>query len=491
MAEHAATTVTGPRAAPAKLEPNVVSITQDTVIGLASVAPTVSVTLTLAGLAVAAAYAGGVTLVILGIPMLIIANAYRRLNMWQANCGASFEWVGRAINPWLGFMTGWLMITAYITGGVSGGEVIGPSVLAVFGSGAAGGVWADIAIGTAVIAVMLVIAIIGIRITARTQVGIAVVEYTILVGIAVAALVATLTHTSGTIPISRDWFTLGGVGGHGSFVGAAVAAVFMYSGWEGGVYVNEESKRRHINPGRAALIVVGFLIILYTFAQIALQAAVSPKQLQAHADAPLVYIATTLGHSVWWGRLAALALALSVVALQGTTIVLGARIIYGMASHRTLPSFLANISHRYSTPVAASVLVGVLAIAITIIYLLATSVQNAFNLVVNLSGQLFAGFYILTGLALVVYYRRLILSSFWNFVILGVLPLGASAFLAWILVEYLKTTDTDQQLAMGGTLLLGVVLAFVARYGLKSPFFKIRREAWAPEGEVPGRHAAS
>src|SRR5215831_10606729 len=194
MAEHAATTVTGPRAAPAKLEPNVVSITQDTVIGLASVAPTVSVTLTLAGLAAAAAYAGGVTLVVLGIPMLIIANAYRRLNMWQANCGASFEWVGRAINPWLGFMTGWLMITAYITGGVSGGEVIGPSVLAVFGNGAAGGVWADILIGTAIIAVMLVIAIIGIRITARTQVGIAVVEYTILVGIAVAALVATLRH---------------------------------------------------------------------------------------------------------------------------------------------------------------------------------------------------------------------------------------------------------------------------------------------------------
>ena len=42
--------------------------------------------------------------------MLIIANAYRRLNLWNANCGASFEWVGRAISPYLGFMTGWLMI---------------------------------------------------------------------------------------------------------------------------------------------------------------------------------------------------------------------------------------------------------------------------------------------------------------------------------------------------------------------------------------------
>ena len=66
--------------------------------------------------------------------MLIIANAYRRLNMWNANCGASFEWVGRAINPYLGFLTGWLMIAAYIIGTVAEVAVLGPSVLAVFGS---------------------------------------------------------------------------------------------------------------------------------------------------------------------------------------------------------------------------------------------------------------------------------------------------------------------------------------------------------------------
>jgi len=36
-----------------------------------------------------------------GIPMLIIANAYRRLNMWTASCSASFEWAGRSISPYL------------------------------------------------------------------------------------------------------------------------------------------------------------------------------------------------------------------------------------------------------------------------------------------------------------------------------------------------------------------------------------------------------
>ena len=147
--------------------------------------------------------------------MLIIANAYRRLNMWNANCGASFEWVGRAINPYLGFLTGWLMIAGYIIGAVAGVEVIGPSVLAVFTS-SSGSTWPNIAIATGVSLVMLVIAVVGIRITARTQVGMAAVEYTILIGFAIVGLVAVLRHHPGTFPITRGWFSLSGIGGKGS-----------------------------------------------------------------------------------------------------------------------------------------------------------------------------------------------------------------------------------------------------------------------------------
>src|SRR5216684_1386474 len=176
---------------PARLEPDAIGVAQDTVIGMASSAPSVSVGLTLAALAAATAYGSGPIIVLTAIPMLIIANAYRRLNMWNANCGASFEWVGRAINPYLGFLTGWLMIAGYIIGAVAGVEVIGPAVLAVFTS-SAGSTWADIGIATGVALAMLVIAVVGIRITAQTQVGMAVVEYTILVGIGAAGLAAVL-----------------------------------------------------------------------------------------------------------------------------------------------------------------------------------------------------------------------------------------------------------------------------------------------------------
>ena len=42
----------------------------------------------------------------------------------------------------------------------------------------------------------------------------------------------------------------------------------------------------------------------------------------------------------------ALSIALSVIATTGTGIVLSARIVYGMASYRALPEFLANVSRR-------------------------------------------------------------------------------------------------------------------------------------------------
>src|SRR6266849_1209237 len=138
----------------ARLEADAIGVTQDIVIGMASSAPAVSVGLTLAALAAVTAYGSGPIIILTAIPMLIIANAYRRLNMWNANCGASFEWVGRAINPYLGFMTGWMMISAYIIGTVAEILLLGPSVLAVFGS-TSNSRWAWSGIGTAVALVML------------------------------------------------------------------------------------------------------------------------------------------------------------------------------------------------------------------------------------------------------------------------------------------------------------------------------------------------
>jgi amino acid transporter len=256
---------------------------------MSSSAPAATMAVTLAGLAAAAAYGGGPVIILCGVPMLILANAYRRLNLWNANCGASFEWVGRAINPYLGFLTGWLMLAGYLVGSISVVVVLAPNVLAIFGASATS-TWPNIGIATGLILVMLMIAVAGIRITARSQVGIAVIEYLILVGISIWGLAFVLGHHHGTFPITSGWFSLTGIGGKGSLAAGLLIAVFMYSGWDATIYVNEEVKHRRVNPGRAAIWAVGLLIVLYVLPQVGLQGVVSPAKLQANSAAPLVYV---------------------------------------------------------------------------------------------------------------------------------------------------------------------------------------------------------
>ena len=465
-------------ATPARLEPNAIGVGQDIVIGLASSAPAASVGLTLAALAAATAYGSGPIIIVTAVPMVIIANAYRRLNLWNANCGASFEWVGRAINPYLGFLTGWLMIAAYVIATVSGVEVLGPSVLAVFGSNASS-TFGNIVIGTVIGLIMLVIAVVGIKITARTQVGMAIVEYAILVGLAIVGLVAVLSHHHGTVPISSGWFKLSGIGGRGSASAGFLTAVFIYTGWDGTLYVNEEVKHRRTNPGRAAVIAVFCLAIIYTISIVGLQGVVSPGKLQANGSSALVYVAQALGGG-GWAKVMALALALSVIATIGTGIVLTARIVYGMASYRTLPSFLANVSRRFSTPVAASIIVGLVIIGLTWVYLLTTSVEGAFDDVVAVTGLLFALFYILTALATVIYYRRRIFHNAWDAVLVGVLPVAAAGFLGWIVVKSLQAAPASQIWSLVGVVVVGLVLMATARLVLRSPFFDVRLESAAP-----------
>jgi amino acid transporter len=461
-----------------KLEPNAIGVAQDTVIGMATAAPAASAGLTLAAMAAATAYASGPALILMAVPMIIIANCYRRLNLWNANCGAAFEWVGRVINPYAGFLVGWLMIMGGIIGTVSTTVVLGPTVLAVFGSTTTA-IVPNLAIDTAVLLGMLVIAIVGIRLTARTQVGMALIEYTILLGFAIVGLVAVISHRHGTFPITKDWFSLSGIGGKGSLTAGFLVALFAYTGWDGTVYVNEEVKHRRANPGKAAMLAVAFLAVVYTVTQVGLQGVVSPAKLQANSTDAVVYVAQALGGS-GWAKVMAFSLALSVIATSGVGIVLGARVIYGMANHRVLPPFLGNVNRRFATPVAASLVVGFTLLGLTWAYLFSTSLANAFNDAIAITALLYAAFYIFTALAAVMYYWRRILNSVMDAVVLGLLPLAAAGFLGWILVKTLQGAPAAQIWSLVAIIGVGVILMLVARFVLKPQFFHLRRETEGP-----------
>ena len=476
MTDQSAAVGAGTRSAPRRLEPDAIGVAQDTVIGMASSAPAATVGLSLAALAVATAYGGGPILILTAIPMLIIANSYRRLNLWNANCGASFEWVGRAINPYLGFLTGWLMVAAYIIGTVAEVLLLGPSVLAVFGTNSTN-TWAYVGIGAVVGLIMLVIAVIGIRITARVQVGMALVEYLILIGLAIAGLVLCSATTPARCrsPGAGSACPASAARARGSGLpdrGVRLRRLGRHPVRQRGSQAPAGQPRPgRGDRGRAA----GHHLHAGPGGLPGRRLARKLKAASANGTA-LVYVANALGGG-FWAKAMALAIALSVIATTGTGIVLSARIVYGMASYRMLPPFLANISRRYQTPAAASVIAGVLIVVLSAVYFLATSVENAFYDVIDVTGLLFSVFYILTAVATMVYYRRRVVGGAWDFLVLGLLPLGAAGFLGWILVRSLQLAPWSQRWSFIGIVLAGLALMIVARTILRSPFFHMRRES--------------
>ena len=471
------------RVAPARLEPDAISVAQDTLIGLADTGPTLSVSFSLVLLIAATAYGAPLILLITAIPMLIIANAYRRLNLWNANCGASFEWVGRAINPYLGYMTGWLVLAGTLFGTLTPVTAIGPSVLAVFNQ-PSDSKWPNIAIATGLVVVMAIISIVGIRITARTQFVIGIIEYAILIGLSVWGLTWVLGHHAGTVPITSGWFSLHGIGGQGSLVGGFLIAVFMICGWDGTLYVNEEVRHRRKNPGRAAMMAVAIAAFLFILAQIGLQGVVSFNKLNANSTSTLVFLGDTLtGHS-YGGQVAALAFALSVIAGTGVGIVLSARIAYGIASYHALPKGLANVSQRFRTPAVATVVASLILLALCWVYLLTTSVQNTFSYVLDNTGILYATFYCITALAAIVYYRRRVLSNLSDAITLGLLPLASIAFLGWVAIKSMLSAPAAQNYSLLGFLVVGLILLLIARFVWRSSFFETRRESWTPGSDT-------
>jgi amino acid transporter len=458
-----------------------IGLAGDWVIGAANAGPALSLSVTLAAIVAATAYGSGPVILLCAVPMFIVAAAYRRLNSWNANCGAAFDWVGRSISPYLGWITGWLMIMANLIGNVAAVTVLAPSVLAVAGQNQSAR-WPNIFIDSAVGILMITIAVVGIRLTARTQIVLAIVEYGIVIGLAIAATVFWGAHHAGSYPPSQGWLSLYGIGHKGSLSAGLLFAVFMFTGWDASANVNEETHRPRVNPGRAVLLVVVFLGLFYALCTMALQGAVSPHALQANAAAPLVYIGHVIG-GTWLGRVAAVAVALSVIAGTGTGFVVLGRIGFGMASTGALPASLGNLNPRFHTPIAATVIPGVAFLIVTWVYLLVGSVAAAFAALVAGTGILFTAYYILTGVAMIAYYRRRVFSSVGGAFMDGVLPLAAAVFLGWIIYKTMQSNTANVNWTIIGIVGVGIVLMIVMRFTSSgAAYFATQREADAGHG---------
>ena len=321
-------------------------------MGLSSSGPAQTIAVSLAGLVAVSGYGGIVPILICFVPMMGIAVAYQRLNRWDQNSGATYTWVAKVFHPYLGFLSGWLILLYYTLGtttltipaGIYTLELLAPSLVDDHG--------AIFAVGAIWNLMVTVLAILGLRIVARFEWVIVMYEYAVLLLVACVACVA-IWNGDTAAAFRWQWFSWDGIGHMKGLMGGILIAFFMYSGWDAAIYVNEETTDRANNPGKAALASVVMLALVYSVCTFAFQTVLSPEVLQSHAGNALSALGARLLHSPW-DSLMALAVLTGTLATLQSAVVCATRMGVAMSRDRVMPRFFLRVTAADASPWAAT-----------------------------------------------------------------------------------------------------------------------------------------
>jgi amino acid transporter len=472
----------GPQEHGAQLRRNALSYFGNVGVALGSVGPTVSIAVTLAALVAVTGYATPLAVLISAIPMLAIAYAFRQLNRWRVTCGATYEWGGRTVSPYFGWIIGWTIMFAYVLSVVP--LSLGPYVFELIGK--PNSRILDAVVGFALIVFATVCAYLGITLTARVQWLLIAIEYVGAILLGVICLVGLADHHHFYASFSWSWFSWKTMGGIHGFVGASLIAVFLYSGWDTGILVNEETRDSRETPGRSVMMTVVLTAIIFVFLTFAYQAAVSPAELQSHGDA-LAYIGQVISGTAL-AKYMVLAVALSTIGATLASLIATTRVMFAMGADGVLPKGFARTSERYRTPWVATLVVAIVATIIVWVYALSSSsVVTAFQALVSISGLLYGVYYIGTGVSTLFYFRRIAVTSAGYFVRLLLIPLAASAFLTYILIKSvpgLGGWGSEVLVSFYVMMGIGVLIMIYVRLRANPAFFGLKRETYEPPGEA-------
>jgi amino acid transporter len=479
------------------LKKNAIGFVSSVVIGVASTAPGYSLAATLGFIAAAVALQSPAVLLISFVPMFLVAAGYYYMNKADPDCGTSFSWVTRAMGPQLGWIAGWTIVVADVIVMANLAQIAGLYTFELFSwTSAAESTAAVTAVGVIWIALMTTIVVIGIELSARTQVGLLAAEIVTLAIFAIVALVKVYSGDAldGSLHPSLSWINPFSLSASEISAGMLLA-VFIYWGWDTTATVNEETENPDEAPGRATVVSTLILLGIYLIVAVAAQAYAGVDQLIENQEDVL----SSLGTEVFGSpldKILIIAVLSSAAASTQTTILPTARTTLSMARSNAMPKSLGKVHPRFLTPHVSTVLMGVASIA-WYVSLTLVSEDILFDSLAALG--LMISFYIgLTGFACAIYYRRELLRSVKNFFFIGVGPLLGGAILFYLLVKNAIELSDPANSESGNSwlgigpplviavffLILGVLLMFVQ--WRKVPEFFRRKPEVVPAGFLEG-----
>ena len=437
------------------LKSGALGLTSSIVIGIASTAPAYSLAATLGLIVVGVGLASPLVTVLAFVPMLLVSIGYSELNKSDPDCGTTFTWGTRTFNPWVGWLGGWGIIVADVLVMASLAQVAGQYFFLLFNANGIGenptSFWV-LLVGVLWIAAMTWICYRGIEISAQLQKVLLSIEVVMLAvfGVVALARVATGNAPAGHLTPSWSWFDPTAVG-FSPLVSGVLLMLFIYWGWDTSLSINEETKDKHVTPGRAAIISTVLLLAMYFLVTVAAQAFAGIGDTGIglanpdHQTDVISVLGTAVFGTTWYGstlsHLLILMVLSSAAASTQTTILPTARTTLSMGVYHGLPRVFAKMHPRYLTPTVSTLSMG----TVSVVLYAAMNYMAGGNIIadsVTAIGIWIAFYYGLTGFTCAWYYRKTLRRSARDLWMRGILP-ALGGVMLWFALIWSLQADWD------------------------------------------------
>jgi amino acid transporter len=368
--------------APQQLQKDSIGLGRVIAFTAAFMGPAASIAL---GLVAAISFAGFATpfVVLLSfLGALLASNSVAQLARKLPSAGSFYTYNSSILGSKVGFVSGWVMVFAYILWVPSGIGAVGTFTSEFFSSAFGWSIDENILL----VIVLVVVALLAFRGIA-TSTAVDVIVLVIEVGV-IVALAATILFKGGPGPSGIHLFdpsnTLNGK--FSDITLGMVYTVVIFSGFESGAVLGEETRnpRRNIPRGIfGAVILVGVFYLFVSYAELH---GVAPNAIGAFTENPsqLGFLTTEYwSSSLLW--LVDLVVALSTLGFVIAAFNAAVRLAFAMGREQMLPGKLATLS-RYGTPGYAVAAIAAIALLIGLPVTLAKGGFLAFAYIGAVSG---------------------------------------------------------------------------------------------------------
>jgi amino acid transporter len=411
------------------LRPGVLKVRHAVITSLAVITPAAAILFLPIPIAANAGAAMPLSIVVAFAVVLVIMNAVYRFSQRISHAGSFFAFVRDSLGVRAGFVTGWLFLAFYAV-------FVGLDLI-LFGATLNGIILAhggpDIPwwlLMLAGLAAIWGVAILGIRLSVRSDLALLTFELGILLALAVTILVKGAP--------GGDWhphvFSVSASpGGFSGVVVGAVFGVLAFTGFEAPAYLGEEAADPRRTVPRAILtttVAIGIAFVFFFYVTTVGWGIPDIGKLPAD-PAPW----DTLGRTYWGAGPTILVDIASVVALLAGALAAqngAARMLFALGRDGLLPRALGRTLHRFGTPAAAlTVLLGA-SVAVGLGFGFGFQPLPAFSLLSLFVTLCALGVYALAQFALAGYFwRRDEFNPLWH----GLIPAAAVAAIVYLFLK--------------------------------------------------------